>query len=85
MLALYWLVVTEGASRNARMGKTRKEAIEIPKWDSKCHVLKFPVRKTKQIIILMLKWKSVCRHTDSTWVVATSVQQEICTYIATPS
>ena len=39
--------VTEGASRNARMGKTRKEAIEIPKWDPKCHVLKFPVRKTK--------------------------------------
>jgi hypothetical protein len=26
--------VTEGASRNARMGKTRKEAIEIPKPDN---------------------------------------------------
>ena len=44
---LVGLLVTEGASRNARMGKTRKEAIEIPKWDPKCHVLKFPVRKTK--------------------------------------
>jgi hypothetical protein len=28
------LLVTEGASRNARMGKTRKEAIEIPKPDN---------------------------------------------------
>jgi hypothetical protein len=52
------IMVTEGASRHARMGKTRKEAAKSPNLamaevtanlngTPECHVLKFPVRKTK--------------------------------------